>query len=340
MLRALFGSGSKREKVSKLLSFQNLYIGLAPSETPAIFSLLQALEYVNGVYYPEGGFREVTSALVNIATARGVKILTSHSVSSLDIEGNNIVRGCETSEGFVPSDATILNIDAPEAEARLIPNVKNQDARTISCRPSCGIVQLSFGLRRRLEALAHHNLFLSAEPEEIVWESVMNPDSSKVFNPKAFNFYVHAPARTDPSCCPANHDAITVLVPVTPLPDGHTLTLKDQDDLVATVREHVLQRLQETCGEILKQDIAVEMNRSPIAWHREFGLFRGQAFGLAHNLGQLSFLRPAIQHPKIDNLFRVGASTRPGNGVPLSLVSGRLAAETAHRHLQTRIKQQ
>jgi phytoene desaturase len=310
---------------------------LAPSETPAIFSLLQALEFVNGIYYPEGGFQSVTSALVNIATARGVKILTSNSVSSLVIEGNKIVSGCETIAGFVPSDATILNVDAPEAEARLLPDEKNRDARTLSCRPSCGIVQLSFGLKRRLSSLAHHNLFLSVEPEEVVWESILNPDSSKVFNPKAFNFYVHAPARTDPSCCPADHDAITVLVPVTPLPNGHTL--KDQDDLVATVREHVLQRLGDSCGEIRKQDIACEMNRSPITWHREFGLFRGQAFGLAHNLGQLSLLRPAIQHPKIDNLFRVGASTRPGNGVPLSLVSGRLAAETAQRHFQTRIKQ-
>jgi len=36
----------------------------------------------------------------------------------------------------------------------------------------------------------------------------------QAFDEQAFNFYVHAPARTDPSCCPPGGDALTVLVPV------------------------------------------------------------------------------------------------------------------------------
>ena len=54
-------------------------------------------------------------------------------------------------------------------------------------------------------------------------------------------------------------------------------------------------------------------------------------FGLSHGLLQLACFRPPTQtglpatpwwkdSPKIDNLFFVGASTRPGNGVPLVMM--------------------
>lgn len=39
--------------------------------------------------------------------------------------------------------------------------------------------------------------------------------------PSSFNFYVAAPARTDPSVCPAGSDAMMVLVPCPSIPDDY-----------------------------------------------------------------------------------------------------------------------
>ena len=50
MLRKFFTTS----KLRSLMSFQDLYIGLSPYQAPAIFSLLQALEFENGIYYPQG----------------------------------------------------------------------------------------------------------------------------------------------------------------------------------------------------------------------------------------------------------------------------------------------
>jgi hypothetical protein len=36
-------------KLKAMLSFQDLYIGLSPYEAPAVFSLLQALEFERGI---------------------------------------------------------------------------------------------------------------------------------------------------------------------------------------------------------------------------------------------------------------------------------------------------
>jgi hypothetical protein len=59
--------------------------------------------------------------------------------------------------------------------------------------------------------------------------------------------------------------------------------------------------------------------------------YRGTAFGLAHGLNQLNFLRAKIRHPKYKNLYRCGASCKPGNGVPLVMVGAKLTAECMSR---------
>ena len=51
------------------------------------------------------------------------------------------------------------------------------------------------------------------------------------------------------------------------------------------------------------------------------------AFGLAHGLDQLSIFRPANKDARVPGLYFVGASTRPGNGVPLCLIGAKLTAE-------------
>ena len=326
MLQSFFGRDEK--KIHALLSFQTLYVGLAPGETPAVFSLLQALELEKGIFYPQGGFGRVAQGLKSLAERAGVKIRLNESVSAVRVRSvgeENSAKGLDTPSSHLPFDQVVLNVDVPFAEDTLVPEASLRDDGAIASRPSCGVVSLSLGLSRRLDALAHHTLFLSGADEAASWASVTQPDTSS-FNPDAFNFYVHAPERTDPTCCPPGQDAITVLVPVPPLPRGQGRSEEDDQVLVDQVRLAVFKRLAPVCGDV-ESFIVCESTRSPITWKDEFGLFRGQVFGLAHSLQQLSLLRPRFRHPKVRGLWRTGASTRPGNGVPLTMVSGKLASD-------------
>jgi len=338
MLQSFFGRDEK--KIHALLSFQTLYVGLAPTETPAVFSLLQALELEKGIYYPEGGFGRVAQGLKTLAERAGVKIRLNESVSAVRVhstgQGKGTAEGLDTTSSHLPFDQVVLNVDVPFAEETLVSDEMLRDDVAVASRPSCGVVSLSLGLNRRLDALAHHTLFMSAEDEAVSWTSVTQPDSSS-FNPDAFNFYVHAPERTDPTCCPAGHDAITVLVPVPPLrhPSGQGRSEEDEQALVAQVRAAVFKRLAPVCGDV-ESSVVCESTRSPLTWRSEFGLFRGQVFGLAHSLQQLSLLRPNFRHPKVKGLWRTGASTRPGNGVPLTMVSGKLASDAIFESLNIR----
>jgi len=351
------------KKLRALMSFQDLYIGLSPYKASAVFSLLQALEFKNGIYYPRGGFGSVTRALETVAKKTGVQIYKNCDVqefifqeqsklqnSKWNFQGSSRLEGItylEKLAGSVEKKVIsaanfIVNVDSPQAEHMFFKsNLEFQDKRTVGGTPSCSVVSLNFVLNRRFDELAHHTIFLSSKYKDS-WRVVDEPGSS--FNPEEFNFYVHAPSRTDPSVCPDSDDAITVLVPVPPIPKeilNQNQGCAPPTDVTA-IRKAVLKRIQAVLPNsiALENHIVAEIFRSPTDWEKDFNLFRGSAFGLDHSLMQLSYLRPRIKHPKINNLFRVGASTRPGNGVPLVMIGAKLTSEVVLKKLDIEKKHQ
>ena len=73
---------------------------------------------------------------------------------------------------------------------------------------------------------------------------------------------------------------------------------------------------------------------SPPEWEEKYGLRYGAAFGLSHGLDQLSLFRPGNKDDVIQGLYFVGASTRPGNGVPLCFIGAKLTAERVLKDLK------
>ena len=58
-----------------------------------------------------------------------------------------------------------------------------------------------------------------------------------------------------------------------------------------------------------------------------YNLDKGAAFGLSHNFMQVGYLRPQNRHNKYRNLYFSGASTHPGTGLPIVLLSAKLTTE-------------
>lgn len=91
-------------------------------------------------------------------------------------------------------------------------------------------------------------------------------------------------------------------------------------------REAVLKALVDSGIGNIRGSIVEETVIDPFEWQRRYGLTHGAVFGLSHGLNQLAVMRPALQDESVRGLFFAGASARPGNGVPLAMLSGRLAA--------------
>ena len=72
-------------------------------------------------------------------------------------------------------------------------------------------------------------------------------------------------------------------------------------------------------------DVVTEEVYDPLDWEA-MGMERGTPFALAHTFRQTGPFRPRNVDQRVPGLVFVGSSTVPGVGVPMVLVSGKLAA--------------
>jgi phytoene desaturase len=98
----------------------------------------------------------------------------------------------------------------------------------------------------------------------------------------------------------------------------------DWDRVGPRYREHVLRTLDARGWEGFGDAIEVERVTTPADWAAR-GMERGAPFASAHSFRQTGPFRPG--NLRGENIVFTGSGTQPGVGVPMVLVSGRLAAE-------------
>ena len=92
-------------------------------------------------------------------------------------------------------------------------------------------------------------------------------------------------------------------------------------------RDTIVESLQNKVASLgYPTDVVLEEVYDPQDWER-MGMEQGTPFALAHTFFQTGPFRPNNVTKKIPGLVFVGSSTLPGVGVPMVLVSGKLAAE-------------
>jgi phytoene desaturase len=309
----------KDPRLKALFTFQNMYLGLSPFEAPATYSLLQYTELAGGVWYPMGGMYRVIQSLVKIAEKLGVQFRYNAPVKKLNLNGNRVT-GVTLEDGeFLTADLFIGNADLPYIYKELLPD--HTAAEKLSNKKfTCSTIMFYWGVDKIYPQIGHHNVFLAGD---------YKASFDQIFNdytlPSEPSFYLHAPARTDPSAAPAGQDTIYALVPVGHIDNVHK---QDWDELVKRARQAIFDRISRELGiHDLDNHIKFEITYTPLDWLNNFNLEKGAAFGLSHNFLQVGYLRPQNRHAHYKNLYFAGASTHPGTGLPIVLLSARLTAE-------------
>ena len=80
-------------------------------------------------------------------------------------------------------------------------------------------------------------------------------------------------------------------------------------------------------------DIVTEELVTPVDWARQ-GLAAGTPFALAHSFAQTGPFRPGNVDRRVPGLAFAGSSTTPGVGIPMVLLSGKLAAQRMQEMLR------
>jgi phytoene desaturase len=305
-------------RTRRLFSFQSLYAGLAPHDALALYAVIAYLDTVAGVYYPRGGIHAVARALAGAAEKHGVRIRYDTTVTSVETSGGRATAVLTSNGERILADVVVLNPDLPVAYRDLLP-AANQLARRLPLRFSPSCVVLHAGSRQEYRGIAHHNLHFGrswkgAFDEVIRHGRLMSDPSLLVTNP----------SRTDPSVAPAGRHTYYVLAPVPNLAGPSPL------DWRGGLADHYAQVLVRTLEErgYVGFDAGIEASRvvTPADWE-DAGMAAGTPFAAAHTLWQTGPFRPGNLHPTLTNVVFVGSGTQPGVGVPMVLISGKLAAD-------------
>lgn len=299
-------------------TFQNMYLGLSPFDAPATYSLLQFTELADGVWFPLGGMYRVIESLAELAEAAGVRFLYNSAVSEIEVEGKRATAVRLEDGSHLEADLTVANADLPYVYSSLLPH-DPETGHLNRMKYTCSAVIFYWGVDRVYPQLNTHNVYLAGDYRgsfERIFRDHALPDEP--------SFYVHAPARIDPSAAPEGQDTLFVLVPV-----GHLDRDAGQDwaEMEHRARTAVLDRLAEAGMPDLKEHIKFEISYTPRDWLSLYNLAHGSAFGLSHSFLQVGYLRPHNRHSRYHNLYFVGSSTHPGTGLPMALLSARLTTE-------------
>jgi len=313
------GTFFKDERLKAAFTFQNMYLGLSPYDAPATYSLLQYTELAEGVWYPMGGMYAAIQALVHVAEKLGVKFIYNAPIRRIHVNAKKVV-AVELEDGRqFNSDIFVGNADLPYIYKELLPD--RAEAKKLEDKLyTCSTIMFYWGVDKEYKQIAHHNVFLGGE-YKASFEKIFNEHTL----PEVPSFYVHAPARTDKSAAPEGQETLYVLVPV-----GHLDARSEQDwgAMIKRARKTVFNRLANEMGATdLKEHIKFEIVYQPKVWKERFNLEKGSAFGLSHNFTQVGYLRPQNRHKQYKNLYFAGASTHPGTGLPIVLLSAKLTTQ-------------
>jgi phytoene desaturase len=305
-------------RLKAAFTFQNMYLGLSPFDAPATYSLLQFTELANGVWFPIGGLYRVVESLVRLAEAQGARFVYNCAVARIEVEGNRATAVHLEDGSRLEADLIVANADLPYVYSRLLPD-DPEVKRLTRMKYTCSAIMFYWGVDRVYPELDAHNIYLAGDYRGS-FERIFRDHSL----PEEPSFYIHAPARVDPTAAPAGQDTLFVLVPA-----GHLSKAAEQDwpALRQQARSAVLRRLKDAGMPDLVEHLKFEISYTPRNWQSLYNLAKGSAFGLSHNFLQVGYMRPHNRHKRYRNLYFVGSSTHPGTGLPMTLLSARLVTE-------------
>jgi phytoene desaturase len=294
------------------------YNGSSPFLTPATMAIIPDVEYRGGAYALGGGIYSMPTALERLARELGVVLHYERPVDRILADpGTRRIRGVEVAGERLDYDVVVSNVDVSVTYPELL---RDEEApayrRYRALEPSSSGYVFYWGMGERFDELDLHNIFFSddyrREFEEIFAGQVIPTDPT---------IYVNITSKVTPGDAPAGGENWFVLLNVPP--DRG----QDWDALGARLREVVLRRISEDLGRDVTAAIRSEGSMSPRDIEERTASPGGSLYGIASNTRFAAFRRHANRSRRYPGLYFCGGSTHPGGGMPLVVLSGRIAAE-------------
>jgi 1-hydroxy-2-isopentenylcarotenoid 3,4-desaturase len=322
-------------RLRQVLGYPAVFLGSSPSRAPSMYHLMSRLDLGDRVLYPQGGFTRLIEVIATLAERHGARLHTGTPVTEILTRagsrgGRPQVAGVEHAapggrdRRILPADVVVGAADLHHLETALLPPSLQTHPQPVWRRrsPGPGAVLAMLGVEGRLPQLAHHSLFFTSDWDrnfgDIFGPNARIPDPASV--------YVCRPSASDPTVAPEGCENLFVLVPV---PADVAIGRGGDDgqgsEAVERAADAAIDQVAAWAGAPdLRDRIRVRHTVGPDDFAHRYNSWRGGALGLEHTLRQSAFFRPGNVSSKVDGLLYAGASTVPGVGLPMCLISAEL----------------
>lgn len=299
-------------KLVQIFNRYATYNGSNPYQASGILNIIPHLEHGIGSFFPKRGMHSITTSLVQLAQEQGVIFQKNARVSEIVIK-NNQVKGVRVDNMFHSADLVFCNSDIKPAYSNLLKSITKPN-KSLTQEPSSSAMIFYWGIKKKFPNLDLHNIFFTQdyknEFEQIFSNRTVCDDPT---------VYIHVSSKVVPEDAPENGENWFVMVNV-PYNSG-----QDWDLLRHKIRALVITKLSVILNENIESLIEAEDYLDPVRIENRTSSFAGALYGASSNDRMAAFFR----HPnfsKIKGLYFVGGSVHPGGGIPLCLLSAKIAS--------------
>lgn len=292
------------------------YNGSNPYSVPATLNIIQHVEFNPGGYIVKEGIHEIPLALTTIARELGVEFHFNTGVKEI-LHAAKTVTGVRTNEKTMNYDCVLSNADAGYTYTSLLKDTDSKDARRyLKQEPSSSALVFYWGIKGSAKKLGIHNIFFSRN-----YKTEFDSIFGKRTCPDDPTVYVCISSRFREGDAPPGCENWFVMIN-TPYNTGQNWEYETK-----RMRKIILEKLSSSLRKDIGEKIVFERVLTPVSIEQQTGSLHGSLYGISSNSRFAAFLRQPLASKDYRGLYFCGGSAHPGGGMPLVMLSGKLAAE-------------
>jgi len=313
----------KSEDAVQILSLVAFFLGRTPFDTSAVYTLLSYTEFRHDGYFNvEGGMYKIIEGIVNELAKENVKITYNTEIKDFLSDNNRLTALIDQNGRKWTADIIVINSDAAVFRGSIFKRSEFSLEKLDKKSWTMGPLTIYLGLKCKLPTVHHHNYYLGDNFREYADKVFKSPDLLE----KPY-YYVNVLSRHNNDCAPPDCETLFIVCPVPDLrfkPDW-----SDRDQIVDSIIEDFSGRI----GKDIKSEIVSRTVYTPEDWQNQYNLHRGSGLGLSHDMIQIGAFRPKNYDEVFKNVFYVGASTIPGTGLPMVIISSKLTFQRVEEYI-------